>query len=59
MDFKKLVLISLILICGCSYHKITSIKLKADKANVPIAGISTIRGENIVVEIEREVNIKR
>lgn len=48
----------MLFISGCaSYNKNTMVRVKADKAKVPIQGIGIIEGEGIEAIFSRQVNL--
>ena len=53
-----LVIIGVMLMGGCaSYNKNTMVRVKADKAKVPIEGLGVIEGEGIEAVFSRQVNL--
>lgn len=48
----------LILLSGCAYSGYTHIRIKGDEVNVPVAGMTTIKGKNVDVEMYRMTNFE-
>jgi len=49
----KFVLLAALIVSGCAHASRTTIVVVGKNINVPVAGISTVRGDDVQVRIDR------
>jgi len=52
---KRLLLICMVCLSGCTFYKHTIITAKGDKLSVPLAGVMTAKGEKVDMKMDRIV----